>query len=498
MLRGDVVGFAGVGRQVVKFNRRLGIFEKVSPNRLPVALQHSGFSSPLVEFPVEVGMNDLRGGIAQQGGGKGNAVRESRRRGSSQRRKGGQHILKSGNQAAVNPRGKLFRPASDQRNAKAAFVKVSFHSFERAIGVKERHLVSAFLVRAVVAAEEDGRLLVNAQGFEQGEEFTDVVVHDLDHAGESFFGKRPILPFEGAEVGNAHSVAADARFPSPFVVGVRQVGRVEEKEGAAAIFSNKGQGLVKDQPRRIVDGDFRNAAAFPRGAFFGFPFGVEPISKRDFPSVFDQKLRIEVVSVEHAHVAIKLVKAVLVGIVPRRRIADTPFAKTTGFIASLPQKSGDGKVLCSQQAGAVAANAGVASVKASHQDASRGSAYGGAGVVARKANAFGGHSVKMRSFQHGLAVASEVAVAEVIRQNVDKVGRTLLCLPYPSQDRRPSEPKQRENKKAIEESKVFHKQTENVPLASLILQRRSISLFYFQNEVSVPPPLFPSLFWLKG
>ena len=107
MLRGDVVGFAGIGRQVVKFDGRLRIFEKVSPNRFPVPLQHSGFPSLLVEFPIEMGMDDLSGGIAQQGGGKGYAVREARRRHSGQCRKGGQYILKSRNQAAVDPRGKF-------------------------------------------------------------------------------------------------------------------------------------------------------------------------------------------------------------------------------------------------------------------------------------------------------------------------------------------------------------------------------------------------------
>ena len=38
VLRGDVVGFAGIRRQVVEFDGHLRIFEKVSPNRLPVAL----------------------------------------------------------------------------------------------------------------------------------------------------------------------------------------------------------------------------------------------------------------------------------------------------------------------------------------------------------------------------------------------------------------------------------------------------------------------------
>lgn len=110
-------------------------------------------------------------------------------------------------------------------------------------------------------------------------------------------------------------------------------------------MKKRSQRLVKDQLRGVVNGDFRNAAAFSRGAFFGFPFGVKPVSERDFPSVFDQELRIEVMSVKHANIAVKLVKASLVGIVPRRRIADTPFAKATGFVAGLPQKSGHGEVL---------------------------------------------------------------------------------------------------------------------------------------------------------
>ena len=110
-------------------------------------------------------------------------------------------------------------------------------------------------------------------------------------------------------------------------------------------MKKRSQRLVKDQLRGVVNSDFRNAAAFLRGAFSGFPFGVKPVSERDFPSVFDQELRIEVVSVKHANIAVKLVKASLVVIAQRRRIADAPFAKTTGFIAGLPQKSVHGEVL---------------------------------------------------------------------------------------------------------------------------------------------------------
>lgn len=79
----------------------------------------------------------------------------------------------------------------------------------------------AFLVLVVVATEEGGCFLVDVQGFKQGKRLANLVINHLDHASESFFRERPILIFEDAEIGNAHSVAADAGFPASFIVGQR-------------------------------------------------------------------------------------------------------------------------------------------------------------------------------------------------------------------------------------------------------------------------------------
>ena len=107
-------------------------------------------------------------------------------------------------------------------------------------------------------------------------------------------------------------------------------------------------------------------AAFPRRGFFGLLFEVKPVLEWDFSSVFNQEFRVEIVSVEHANITIKLVKTALVEIAQRRRIVDAPFSKATGFVASLPQKSSHDEVLRSQQAGTVAANTGMAGMQSGY------------------------------------------------------------------------------------------------------------------------------------
>jgi hypothetical protein len=70
----------------------------------------------------------------------------------------------------------------------------------------------------------------------------------------------------------------------------------------------------------------------------------------------------------------------------------------------------------------VAAHAGAAVVLAGHEHAARGRADGGAGVEVGEAQALRGHAVEVGRGDDLLAVAAEIAVAEVIGHDPDEVG----------------------------------------------------------------------------
>ena len=64
----------------------------------------------------------------------------------------------------------------------------------------------------------------------------------------------------------------------------------------------------------------------------------------------------------------------------------------------------------------------MADVKAGHEHAARRGADGRAGIGIGESHAVGGQAIEIRRFDLLLAVAAEVAVAEVIGQDEDDIG----------------------------------------------------------------------------
>ncbi len=64
-------------------------------------------------------------------------------------------------------------------------------------------------------------------------------------------------------------------------------------------------------------------------------------------------------------------------------------------------------------------------VQARHEHAPGGGADGASGVVVGEAHAFGGHAVQVGRLDEALAVGAEVAVAQIVGQDEDDVGRVL-------------------------------------------------------------------------
>ena len=72
----------------------------------------------------------------------------------------------------------------------------------------------------------------------------------------------------------------------------------------------------------------------------------------------------------------------------------------------------------------VAADRGMAGVVAGHQATARRGADGAAGVALREAHALRGQAVEVRRLDLLLAVAAEVAIAQVVGQDENDVGRS--------------------------------------------------------------------------
>lgn len=106
-------------------------------------------------------------------------------------------------------------------------------------------------------------------------------------------------------------------------------------------------------------------------------------------------------------------------------VAQRPFTHPAGGVARVFQHLREGEILGPQGDLAVAAEVGVPGMVAGEEDAARGQAGGGAGVVLGEAHPALGHRVEPRGADELLPVAAEVAVAEVVGEDVDEVGRAL-------------------------------------------------------------------------
>ena len=105
-----------------------------------------------------------------------------------------------------------------------------------------------------------------------------------------------------------------------------------------------------------------------------------------------------------------------------------PICRTARCVARSLQHVGHGHLVGPQAhfGLAIAADGGVAGVLAGHEAAARRRADGAAGVGLGEAHALGGQAVQVRREDVLLAVAAEVAVAEVVGQDEDDVGARRL------------------------------------------------------------------------
>ena len=182
------------------------------------------------------------------------------------------------------------------------------------------------------------------------------------------------------------------------------------------------------------DGVVEEEGAFGVGADPGFGvlldavLGVGFFGEVDVLVVVPEVVGEVAVGVALAVVAVEVVEAVFEGAAGGVEHAHAPFAGGGGGVAGGFEDLGDGDgafgegFLAFGLDFAIGADGAVAGVESGHEGGAGGGADGGAGVELREEGALGGHAVEVRGLDKLLAVATEVALGEVVAEDEDEVG----------------------------------------------------------------------------
>ena len=263
-------------------------------------------------------------------------------------KQGGEHVLKSADVLADFFRRHPAGPSRDEWHADAAFVKVAFHASQRAVTVKKLHLVPSLLMRAIVGTEHHDCVVIDFQFLEDGKNAPHVLIDVVDHPGEAFFLIGDIEVRVTTPVRHAHAVKVDPLFPAGLVVGVRDVECVVGEKRLRLVcagFADVVHQTVGDQLGCVIDSHLRHAGSlvFWAGAL-GPPVVVQHISQLHLAAVVNEELGIKIVGMVHVDVAVKLVEAVTLRVVQRRRIANAPLTEAAGLVAVILEHLGKGEV----------------------------------------------------------------------------------------------------------------------------------------------------------
>ena len=157
-------------------------------------------------------------------------------------------------------------------------------------------------------------------------------------------------------------------------------------------------------------------------------------------AVSPEPVNIEVMGIALVVVPEEVIEADLVGVARAVTASHSPFADACRAVArslgqpreghfALPQRLLPRRALVAHLDGAaiglgIVDHAGMTGVLARHEDAAGRRADGGARIVVRETHALGRHPVEIRRSDYLLAVAAQIAVSQVVGQDVDDVGAT--------------------------------------------------------------------------
>ncbi|MDB6065803.1 MAG: hypothetical protein JWR26_2011 [Pedosphaera sp.] len=405
---GDVGCFSGVGLEVVEFEGAI----EAGAEGFPFAIADGLLEAVVAGFPVERFVT-VTLALAAQGGGEGDAVEAFGRGCLGEFSGGGEDVPEGGGDISGGAGFEAAEgPTDDEGDADATFVEFALGTAEGAGALEIFGVDAALFSGAVNAGEDDDGVVVHLHVFEFLHELAYVAIEAGDHGGAVFLGLRPGFVGVGGVVGDFHAVTGAV---GEVVVGAGNgVGQV--KEEGAIVIEALGLGGVEE-----VQGGFGEVVV---GVFVAFAFEV----------VFD----LDVAFVAFAG-AVEELGEVFIGLgffeeteplvetflgrdAGGAGSAEAPDAECAGVIAGLFEEFGEGEVVGFERDGAFATDAGVAGVFAGQERGARGSGCGTASVEAGEAQAFRGECVDVGRPDLGLAVAAEVAVAEVIGEDEEDGG----------------------------------------------------------------------------
>ena len=189
--------------------------------------------------------------------------------------------------------------------------------------------------------------------------------------------------------------------------------KVEEKR-ARLIFADKTEGILGHEIVSVMFADELLAALV---ALEHFLLGVSP-----------KVIRIIVVSLALAQIAVEIIEALSVGFSAAARPAQAPFADAACFVPGLLQEVTESEgsswnwPLAFRGEFTIITNIGVASMFAGEEHATGGRTDRTAGVELGEAHPPGGKPINVGRFDLRLTVTAEVGVAQVIGEQQDDVG----------------------------------------------------------------------------
>ena len=325
---------------------------------------------------------------------------------------GWQDILKAPHVGAPGACCDPPRPARDHRHPDAALVEVALGSPQGTAAIEV--VRPARRSRSIVRREEHDRVVVEAQISDQLQDAPDVSVEPRDHRRQR--GVSVLGPDQPSGAASAPWRLEFLELPAVLrvdfviwndVLGVRDRERCVAKERTILVVANELERSIGNHVVRV---------RAPTVALVAF--------ERQLLIVVVDVMRVEVVGVGLVEVAHELVEALLPRHAVRADVSEAPLAEAARRVALLLEQLRDGHVLREDRhAAGVRANRGVSHVHPGHQDAPRGSANGAARIGVREDHALGRHAIDVRSEDLVLAVAAELAVAEVVGHDEHDVWR---------------------------------------------------------------------------
>ena len=345
------------------------------------------------------------------------------------------------------------RPTGDEGDADAALVALALQATELPVAAEEGRVGTAFLVRAVVAGEDDQRVLVQPLLPQLGQHLAHVCVQTRDHRRELGVGMlRGVVA--GAFLAAPRVVAEETTLVAlqQGVLGLHQLGvrkRVGEdaEERTTAVLTVEP---LQRLPVNQVGGVLRTLAVITAEHRVTDVLVHHHTDSGRIPqrtAVAVQEVGVVQVRLELADVAVELVDAPLLGCRDRTFVAARPLAEHAGGVALVLQNLGQDDmagvirmlahdtvvtVLAVHHDGSVppvllvAPHLAMAGMLAGHEAGTRRGADRTAGVGLREPHPFLRHTVDVGRMDIGLSVTAQVAITHVVAHDINNVRLPLL------------------------------------------------------------------------